>query len=192
MRRPVVLAAAIVLVVAGCSDGGPHRDGARTYYESLDQSSPTAAVETFVDAFARDDFMTVWLSFGRHAQMGLQQDLSLLQYSRVVGPDGVDAIGDWMQNEFSFEIVESVDQWWFFDQIMLLADESDSFLIDLSGDVAITGEETTGDAATVSAEVSGIAGEVEFRLNKSATGRWQIDQVVVPGGNKELFPWAVP
>lgn len=192
MPRPVVLTVAVALVLTGCSDSGPHSGGARTYYESLDQSSPTAAVETFVDAFARDDFLTVWLSFGRQGQFGLQQDLNLLQYSRLVGPDAVGAIGNWMQNEFSFEIMESVDQWWFFDQIMLIADESDDFLIDLSGNVAIGIESITDRTATVSAEVAGIDGVVEFRLAQSVNGRWQINQVVIPGGDEDRVPWAVP
>ncbi len=192
LRRLVVLVAACALLVAGCSDNGPHRDGARTYYESLDLSSPTAAVETFAEAFAGDDFMTVWLAFDRHAQFVLQHDMSLLQYGRIIGPDALDDFRNWMQNEFSIETMESVDQWWFFDQIMLVADENDGFLIDLSGDVSIRREEIKDDTAVVFAEVSGIAGELEFRLNESATGRWQINQVFVPGGDEDLIPWAVP
>jgi hypothetical protein len=66
MRKLTVLVAVAALLASSCGGGAsPHRDGARTYYESLDQSSPTAAVETFVDAFARDDFLAVWLSLGR-------------------------------------------------------------------------------------------------------------------------------
>ena len=188
----MVLVAACALLVAGCSDSGPHRDGARTYYESLDLSSPTAAVETFADAFAGDDFMTVWFAFGWHAQSGLQQDMRLLQYGRIIGPDSLDDLRNWMQNEFSLETMESLDQWWFFDQIMLVADENDGFLIDLSGDVSIEREEIKDDTAVVFAKVSGISGEVEFRLKESASGRWQVDQVFIPGGDEDLFPWAVP
>lgn len=192
VRRLVVLVAAGALLVAGCSDSGPHRDGARTYFESLDLSSPTAAVETFAEAFAGDDFMAVWLAFDRQAQFALQHDMSLLQWGRIIGPDALDDLRNWLENEFSIETMESNDQWWFFDQVMLVVDENDGFLIDLSGDVSIGREEIKGDTAVVFAEVSGIAGEVEFRLSESATGRWQINQVVVPGGDEDLIPWAVP
>ena len=74
--RLALLVAMGVLVVTACSDSSPHRDGARTYYESLDLSSPTVAVETVADAFARDDFMAVWLSFGRHAQTRATRHIS--------------------------------------------------------------------------------------------------------------------
>ena len=192
LRRLVVVVAAGALVFVGCGDSGPHCDGARTYYESLDLSSPTAAVETFAEAFADDDFMTVWLGFGRNAQFRLQQDLSLLQYGRIIAPDALDEWRNWMQNEFSLEAMESVDGWWLFDRMMLVADESDGFLIDLSGDVSIKREEITDGTALVLAEVSGIEGDVEFRLIQSGGGRWQIEQVVVPEGDEDLVPWTTP
>jgi hypothetical protein len=75
---------------------------------------------------------------------------------------------------------------------MLVANENDGFRIDLSGDVSTRREEITEDTAVVSAEVSGIAGEVEFRLNEFAAGRWQINQVFIRGDDEDLIPWAVP
>ena len=190
----VVVVAAGTLVVAGCGGGGSHRDGARTYYESLDLSSPTAAVETFTEAFADDDFVTVWLAFSHTGQFVLQHEMDLLQWKRIIGPEALDDLRDWLQNEYSLDMVESVDGWWLFDRLMLIADESDGFLIDLSGDVSIGSEAINDGTAIVSAEVSGIEGDVEFRLRESATGRWRIQQVVAPGGDnpEDLFPWVVP
>ncbi len=118
--------------------------------------------------------------------------MDLLQWKSIVGPEALDDLRDWLQNEYSLDLVESVDGWWLFDRLMLIADESDGFLIDLSGDVSIGREAINDGTAIVSAEVSGIEGDVEFRLRESATGRWRIHQVVAPGGDEDLFPWATP
>ncbi len=136
--------------------------------------------------------MTVWLVLGgRQAQVSLQQDLNLVQFSRIVGPGARDDLNDWLRNDFRVEST-AVDYWWFFDQVMLIADENDAFLIDLSGNLTIRSEEITYDTAIVSAEVSGIAGEVEFHLWESATGRWQIEQVFVPESDEGPISWPAP
>ncbi|MEA2002781.1 MAG: hypothetical protein U9N84_12980 [Actinomycetota bacterium] len=189
VARLALVVAASALVVTGCGDGSQHRDGARTYYESLDLSSPAAAVETFADAFARDDFMAVWLSFGRHAQTRLTQALNLLQYGEIVGPEAMDDLRAWLQNDIWFENMEYPDEWWLFDQIMLIADGNDGFIIDLSGDLMIKNEELGSGTAVVIAEVAGIAGDVEFDLRESATGRWQIEIVAAPGAERGPAIW---
>jgi len=59
MRRAAVFVVLLALVGSGCADSSdetaPH-GGARTYFETLDLSTPSAAAEAFLDAFARDDF----------------------------------------------------------------------------------------------------------------------------------------
>ncbi len=190
VSRLALVVAATALIVAACGTSSPHRDGARTYYESLDLGSPSSAVETFADAFARDDFMAVWLSFGRHAEIKLTTYLNQLQYSQIIGPEALDDLRAWLQDDLFFENMERPDEWWLFDQIMLIADENDGFVIDLSGDLVIKNEELGIGTAVVAAEVAGIAGEVEFDLRESGTGRWQIERVSVPEaeGGPTIWP----
>jgi hypothetical protein len=172
------------LLVAGCGRDKFHRDGARTYYESLDLSSPEAAVETFTDAFARDDFMTVWMVLDPFAHVRLSRSLNLLQYSEVVGPDATDDLQDWMHNEFSFETMEGLGELLWFDQLMLIADRNDAFLVDLSGTVEIGTVAVEDHEAVVTAEVEG-QGTVEFFLTVPSSGRWKISRVFVPVGIQE-------
>lgn len=188
MKRAMAVSVVIVSLVAGCGGG----DEARTYYDSLDLGTPVAAVEILTDSFARDDFMTVWLVLDPLAQTLLRQALDLLQYDTVLAPAGVDALTDWIREESFYESLEQTSQWYFFDQAMLRADEVDGFLIDLSGDVDIEEEVTSGDVATVTARVEGIEEVARFRLTRTPTGRWRVHQVTIGEGDPDLIPWSVP
>lgn len=187
MRTWIAFLAVAAAFWSGCGD-----DGSRTFYESLDLESPTAAVETFADAFARDDFMTVWLVLDTEAQLRIQQELNLLQYGNVLAPTGVDALMAWISTESFLESLEHGDQWYFFDQAMLLADGVDGFLIDLSEGVEIEEEVSSGEVATITGSVGDIAATVTFRLTRTDTGRWRVHQVAVPGGDPDLIPWSAP
>ena len=72
-------------------------------------------MQTFTDAFARDDFMTVWMGFGQLAQARLTEDINLLQYSNVIDPEDIDELRQWW-SESSFEDLEILDQWFIFDR----------------------------------------------------------------------------
>ncbi len=133
--------------------------------------------------------MAVWLSFGRHAQTRVTQHVNLLQWSQIVGPDATDDVQAWLQNDLFFEDLEYADEWWLFDQVMLIADRNSAYLIDLSGDVTIKNEGLEGDIAIVMAEVAGVEGDVEFQLRESGTGRWQIESVSAPGAGGGRVTW---
>lgn len=133
--------------------------------------------------------MDLWLSFSGQAQTRIAQDLSLLRYDRIVGSGAANDLQAWFQNEVRLETVEYLDEWWFFDQIMLIADRNNALLIDLSGDLTIKDEEIEDDTAIAFADVSGIAGDVEFHMSESATGRWRIETVSVPGTTDGPASW---
>ena len=78
--------------------------------------------------------------------------------------------------------------WYIFDRIMLLADQHDAFLVDLSGQVTLEATESSDVLATV----EGIEGEVVIKTTESPAGSWLVHQVIVPGGDEELIPWSVP
>ena len=67
MKRLAAALVAVLCFTAACS-GPESGDGARTYFESLDLSSPGSAAEVFVEAYDADDFMTVWLVLDHFAQ----------------------------------------------------------------------------------------------------------------------------
>lgn len=176
---------------AGCS-GSSDSDGAGNFYESLDLASPTAAVETFTDAFADKDFMTVWLAFDINAQNRVEHYSNLLQWPILLRTDAVPNHGSQIGSVLSFDNLETTDRWYIFDQMMMIADEHDAYLVDLSGDVAVGEESAAGDDVEVSTVVEGIDGEVRFRMVQSPSGRWRVLQVIVPGGDEDLIPWSVP
>jgi hypothetical protein len=195
MRRLAVVLVAVGLLVAACGGGSSSLRGARTYYESLDLSTPSHAAATFVDAFGRNDFMTVWLVLSPGAQMEFRNDVNLLQYSEVVDTAAFADFGAVLETEFLPPTGwDSLDDWEVFDRLMLMADRHHALLIDLSGSVKITGTTTVPDSAytDVAARVEGIDGEVILRTTQAPSGRWRLFQVILPGGDSNLIPWAVP
>ena len=185
----------LALVGSGCSDSSNEvvpPGGARTYFEALDLSTPSAAAETFLDAFARDDFMTVWLAFHPVAQNQIRSALDLLQYRVVLDSQAV-ARDVMMETARSFP-PESIGVWYLFDALMLAAAEHDAFIIDLSGPVRITEETVDGDDAELSAEAAGIEGTVTLRMVKTPKGNWRVFDVAI-GGEEEpavVWPGSVP
>jgi hypothetical protein len=193
--RRVTLWLAVGLLATACGSSGPSLGGARTYYESLDLSTPRRAVTTLVDAFGRNDFMTVWLVLDPFAQDEFRSNLNLVRYSQILDTAAFPDYQTALQTEFlPMASWDSHDLWYLFDSLMLLADRHQAFLIDLSGPVEITGETTEGpfDYTDVTARVAGIEGEVTFRMSQAPSGRWRVFQVIVPGGDTRLVPWAVP
>lgn len=193
MKRLVTVLVVGALLSGGCT-GSDDAAEARTYYESLDLSSPVAAAETFVEAFDRNDYMTVWLTFDFFAQHEIRSAFNLLQYSMLVQPDEARDIGEAMADEVSAAITGgTTDMWYLFDRLMSLADNNDALLIDLSSPESLGPEDITADGeATAAGEFEGIDGTVTIRLTENSLGRWLVHQIIVPGGDEEQIPWSVP
>jgi hypothetical protein len=175
----------------------------RTYYDTLPLDTPTEAVETFVDAFQREDFMTVYLVLDYWAQKDVFRAGGRLDTELLVD---VDAMQDQDLNLLGpaynahFEV-----GWHLFDRLMLAGSAQDALLIDLSGDVSIIEtQDALPDArpdtndlevavVDVRATVEGIDGEVVFRTTQSPVNDdWRVHQVIVPDGDTEQIPWSVP
>ncbi len=136
--------------------------------------------------------MTVWLAFDINAQNRVEHYFNLLQWPILLRTDAVPNHGSQIGSVLSFDNLETTDRWYVFDQMMMIADEHDAYLVDLSGDVAVGEESAAGDDVEVSTVVEGIDGEVRFRMVQSPSGRWRVLQVIVPGGDEDLIPWSVP
>lgn len=188
----IALVLMLGLIAAGCTAESSDPDRAPNFYESLDLASPTAAVETFSDAFARRDFMTVWLVLDTVAQFASNEHMNLLQWRNLIDTGAVPDLGSKIGSLLSFENRETTDRWYIFDGIMMIADDHDAYLIDLSGEITLGEESQVGEDVEVSSVVEGIEGEVRFRLVQSPSGRWRVFQVIVPGGDETAIPWSVP
>jgi hypothetical protein len=171
----------------------------RTYYDSLDLSSPEAAVRELCSAFRRRDYATVYLVLAPRAHFIAQQHANLLQWGYLVREEAADdvvqelcIISEGLGN------CDYEGEWMFlFDDLMLGAERHSAFLIDLRGTEHIRGRRQASTdegyaAIDVTAAVEGISGEVVFRtVQVPASGKWRVLQVIVPGGNEGIIPWSV-
>ncbi len=181
----------LAVLLAGCGDNQQvPPGGARTYFEALDLSTPSVAAETFLDAFARDDFMTVWLVFHPNAQHMIRSALDLLQYRVVIDSQAV--ARDVMAESARSFPPESIGVWYLFDALMLGADEHDAFIIEMSGPVRVTDETVDGDEAELSAEAAGIEGTVTLHMEKSPKGHWRVLNVATGGEVEPAVVWPDP
>ena len=177
----------------------PSEDQPRTYYETLDLSTPQSAIRTFSEAFQREDFMSVYLVLAPQAQFVIHQRINLLQYDYLFQPERREKVlADVSVFSEGLGQGEHIDSgWYLFDQIMLSAKKHSALLVDLSGKVTVidtTTSETYGgdEAVDVTATVEGIEDEVVFRMVQAPSGRWRVYQVILAGGDEEMVPWAMP
>ncbi len=131
--------------------------------------------------------MTVWLAFHPVAQNRIRSALDLLQYREVIDSAAIprDEIGETIR---SFP-PESIGVWYLFDVLMLLADEYEAFIIDLSGPVRVTDETVDGDDAELSAEAAEIEGTVTLHMTKSPRGSWRVFDVAIGGEEEPAVVW---
>ncbi len=177
---------------------------ARTYYDTLDLSTPEAAVQTFVDAFQREDFPTVYLVFAPETQLLFQQMINRLRINYLVrGEAWADLAGEitFVREGLGHGEQSDGEIWFLFDEMMLAAKKHDGLLIDLSGTVTIQSaqesetllEDYDGLVIDVIAAVDGIEGDVTFRMVQAPSGRWRVYQVLLPNAAGGMYgPWAVP
>ena len=192
-HRAVLLAVLLALVGSGCSDSSdeavPH-GGERTYFEALDLSTPSAAAETFLDAFARDDFMTVWLALHPKTQKLIQLQLDILQDRVII--DSKTVAREVMMERSRLFPPESIGTWHLFDALMFAADEHDAFIIDLSGPVRVTDQMVDSGEAELSAEAAGIEGTVTLQMEKWFEGRWRVRSVTMGSDGERPVVWPDP
>jgi hypothetical protein len=197
--RLIAIVLAVLLVASACQSGGGLESGgandARTYFESLDLETPEEAVQTFAQAFQREDFMTVYLVLDLKAQRQQRVDFArTFSWQHLIGEAAAEGV---MNDGYYEELVDAtVDGWYLFDQIMLYAAEEDDLLIDLRGELRIVhseGSETrdSTQAVDVIANVDRVSGEVVFRMVTDGDGRWRVYLVSAPGEGVDSWPSAL-
>jgi hypothetical protein len=168
------------LLLASCSSDQPQ---ARTYYESLDLSSPEVTVRHFVEAYAADDFLDVWFLLHRDAQASTWRAFGFFDYGSIVDTTAFDDFEAQWWSGLDFQTVESHDRWYAFDQLMLLADTNDALLFDLSGE----GVENSGEPTEFSVELVD-GGEVLVRTEQVGE-RWYVRGVAYTTPTGESASW---
>ena len=162
--------------------------------DPADTSTPEGAVEVFVDAFADDDFVGVWGGLDDEAQFIFTQLFNLGDFDRLVDVSAIPNFQSEFMDVFSIGETEAPTPDSFaFEELMLIADPHDAFLIDLSSGSATPRHGTgDGDRMDLFADVDGIEGEVLFRLTQDGQGVWRINQVEVQDGDLDWIPWSIP
>ena len=168
-----------------------------SYVESLNLGSPEAAIETFVDAFHKGDFHTVYLILSPFAQEEWSTHLRRFENENLWKPEfnesaTIGGIADF----------EYFGTWYLFDRLMFKAQEHRALLIDLSGainilnvkDVETEANKYYGELGVVEVEAIAefVAGKISFEMLQMPSGDWRVHQVVVPGGDRRIIPWSVP
>lgn len=189
----------LVFLLGGCA--ASKTNDARTYYDSLALETPEAAVESFITAYQRSDFQTVYLIFSPRAQRMWQENYALLNWQLLIHVptqndprvrtliEGTSIAGGKFEHsgETSYE----------FDEIMLGAEKLGLLWVDLSGTTKIRTSSPARDivgnpAMDVFVASSLYDEELVFRTVQAPSEKWRVFQVILPDGNEVLAPWAIP
>ena len=198
----IIYVLCFLVLLTGCKTTTSQNYVARNYYERLSLNSPESAVETFTNAFQKEDFFTVFLILSPSAQLRVENNINTLNYTELIDVKDLTEAENVLANTPQFQ---TLSEWehlgatssYLFDAIMLAAKQRSVLLIDLSGDVSISRIKRIKDSdespkVDVFTTVAGIEGDVIFRMEQSPSGRWRVQQVIIPGGDEELIPWSVP
>jgi hypothetical protein len=188
--------------LTSCISRSPSQQAShRTYYESLDLSTPESAVQSFTSAFQQSDFPTVFLIFAPKTQREFKNKIDFFQYEYLLNLNpaaepslttrSILADTPWL-NMSKMEHFEETS--YYFDILMMAAKEHSALLIDLSREVEIKDEIKSADNQYVDivTTVDGIDGYVIFRTVQSPSKRWRVLQVIVPNGDESQIPWSTP
>ena len=187
--------------VMGCQANQEEVSNARTYYDSLELDTPELAVQTFIDAFHRADFVTTYMVFAPATQQELRsqgfelsldnfiqeglsiedEELFIQTWTDRIGPDRAEHIQDTMH---------------VFNTMMRSAAELGFMPFQFEKNFEILGTEsvTTSDgqeATDLMIMFEGSENSIVFRLMQSPDERWRVFQVIWPGGDETEIPWAL-
>ena len=182
-RWSVVLAGLVAAVVgSSCSSEAPR---ARTYFETLDLSSPEVAVGEFAEAFASDNFFRVWLILDRETQADIMSAIQVRAFGDLVDTGAFDDFEkEWLTRGYDSSEAESFDAWYYFDQLMLFADSNDALMFDLPAEGTFS---AAGPDRFSTPSPDGGYVVIETRLTGD---RWHIWRVSVnpPAGDTTVWP----
>ena len=201
MKKLRFVILALMFLLAGCGISSNTSSDARTYYDSLVLDTPEDAVESFISAYQRSDFPTVYLILSPRAQRAWQENYILRNWHLLIhvnSPD--DPQVRTLVEETSIaggQFEHSGQTSYEFDEIMLAAQKYGLLWVNLSGTTKVQetkpARDTVGNPATdVIVDSNQYDEELVFRTVQAPSGKWRVYQVFLPGGSEDFVPWAIP
>lgn len=194
---PAATAAAILLLTgtalaqSAATPGSIFTNGARTYYEAIDFSTPETVAQAFLAAWARRDYATASVILSPAAQQGWLGQISRTFSFRTLLPRQADAVmqasvygangAQWPELMTDPNLI--------FDNLMQTAERLDALPFTIGADAKVTHDDANGDAATVAADTAGRPATLKLKLVRLPSGRWKLDQIVLPDADPALKPW---
>jgi len=190
------VAALLSFFVALAAEAGPPLSRVEAV---LDLSTPEAAVQTYADAFAANDFIAVYLALSPAARERFSIGVARLLLDDIVAAD-VDldlelqlfapAFGPFEPAAEQSSPIVSFDSFHVFEVALWNADQFGIHVIDLAGPPAVVsvGEpvDRDGTKEVVVETIDDREGPVRFVLQETPSGRWRIRTVIArPGADDE-------
>lgn len=198
----IIILSTILWLFIGCQTT-PEEVGNtnRTYYESLELDTPELAVQTFVSAFDRADFVTVYMVLAPATQQELRSQGVALSidnfiHERLVGENQELFIQKWTSRVSVNEAEQFQDTQYIFYVMMQEAAELGFIPFQFNEQFEILGSESTiipdgQNAVDLMIMFEGDENPIIFRLIQSPDKRWRVFQVIWPGGDETDVPWAL-
>ena len=205
--RLCAVSLAVVVTLGACSEGdnAAEVDAFPPSYEELDLSSPEAAATTFVEAFAREDYLTAYRALSVESQEVLATLPGFLFADG--GPATIGQRYDWLDTQYRAAARADLDDWivthhidaWGLpgelqaESMLRTLARLGALTVDLTGGVSSiepirTGADTAELRGRLDATTDGRA--VTITLVTGPGGDWRIHQVATAGGDDTVFPFA--
>lgn len=193
MNRMCLVASALPLLLAGAlaaQDAPP-----RTFYESLDLASPQGTAETFLAAYARADYETVFAALSADAQQNFVNTLfRLFDISPYFAGQGVEFLRSTTLGRDSKTFDEFMGMpGVIFDDIMMTAQADAILPFEVAPTYEVSIALVSIDPPMAVARVVTHANPpiLSLDLLQFPSGRWKVDRITWDGSDHEMRPWGV-
>lgn len=189
--------------VAPSTSHAQNFDVTGTAYERLDLSTPEAALSTFLTAFHQGDFVTAFLVFSPEAQNEWYTLYSVSDMDTVLARSATERLSaaqtkamtpahPWEQWDFSY----------MFAHIMNWAKQNRTLPLNLEGlpstitptslKPLMQRQRETSQGTVLAVTLKAYPQQLQFVMQRSPLGKWRLAQVIFPGGDTSVRPWAIP
>ncbi|GEM_PF-3822461 len=189
MKALLAMAVAVGLVL-GVSPASA-QTSPRTFVESLDMSSPEAAGRLFIDAFERQDHVTMFFLLSPKAKQDFQ--FRIHEYGErhlfITGPGQSLMVMNLHDN--AAELVDiSTDSALMFDAYLLAARRLARLPFDLSG--AQLDTKSAGEGGNIIFATSGaVPASLKIELMLMPKGQWRVERLTWNGSSTLAQPWGL-
>jgi hypothetical protein len=197
----LIILAAVLMLAGTLSSDAPTRaqddDAPRTAYEALNLDTPTDALETALDAIRNERFQTLYWTLAPDVHdtfvfFNMRVDNEALTPPNLFSSNIGVELGD-IREVVTIDDSSGQAQWHVFEQILRYTAATDSYWIDLRGDVQLgepmpsaytLAERPYPDAVDIPLSVDGVAGFTAVMV-QTVDGDWKLRMVIAPGADAE-------